>query len=73
MQRSTLTYTYDPAGRLISRANVLGQTTTFDRNNLGQIIRKNAGGQVTTYSYDLTDQLGQVTVNRSGFDRDSIV
>ncbi|MGV9345204.1 putative T7SS-secreted protein [Streptomyces spiralis] len=55
----TLTYTHDPAGRLASRRNALGQTVTFDRNELGQVVRKDAAGQVTTYGYDFTDQLAQ--------------
>ncbi|MCD7438851.1 DUF6531 domain-containing protein [Streptomyces lincolnensis] len=55
----TLTYTYDPADRLTSRTNALGQVVAFDRNELGQILRKDASGQVTTYAYDLTDQLAQ--------------
>ncbi|MGW0285624.1 putative T7SS-secreted protein [Streptomyces sp. NPDC003236] len=57
----TLAYTYDPAGRLISRRNALGETVAFARNELGQVIRKDAAGQVTTYAYDFTDQLAQAT------------
>ncbi|MEV5613641.1 putative T7SS-secreted protein [Streptomyces sp. NPDC052225] len=57
----TLAYHHDAAGRLASRTNALGQTTAFERNPLGQIIRKDAAGQVTTYAYDLTDQLAQAT------------
>ncbi|MER6687554.1 DUF6531 domain-containing protein, partial [Streptomyces olivaceoviridis] len=55
----TLNYVYDAAGRLVSRRNALGETVTFERNELGQVLRKNAAGQVTTYAYDLTDQLAQ--------------
>ncbi|MGW0509734.1 putative T7SS-secreted protein [Streptomyces olivaceoviridis] len=54
-----LEYAYDAAGRLVSRRNALGETVTFERNELGQVLRKNAAGQVTTYAYDLTDQLAQ--------------
>ncbi|MEU9925210.1 putative T7SS-secreted protein [Streptomyces griseoluteus] len=54
-----LTYEYDPAGRLLSRRNTLGEVVSFDRNELGQVLRKDAAGQVTTYAYDLTDQLAQ--------------
>ncbi|MFI8236317.1 RHS repeat-associated core domain-containing protein, partial [Streptomyces sp. NPDC085866] len=57
----TLTYTYDPAGRLASRRNVLGEVMSFERNELGQVTRKDAAGQVTTYAYDFTDQLAQAT------------
>ncbi|MFJ9832427.1 putative T7SS-secreted protein [Streptomyces sp. NPDC101169] len=57
----TLTYTYDPAGRLTARRNTLGETLTFERNELGQVLSKEAAGQVTTYVYDFTDQLAQAT------------
>ncbi|MDQ1048251.1 putative T7SS-secreted protein [Streptomyces sp. V4I2] len=61
----SLTYTYDAAGRLASRANALGNTVTFERNELGQVVRKETAGwpttQVTTYAYDMTDQLAQAT------------
>ncbi|MEU0009584.1 DUF6531 domain-containing protein, partial [Streptomyces sp. NPDC006314] len=56
-----LTYEYDAASRLIGRRNALGEVTSFERNELGQVLRKNASGQVTTYAYDLTDQLAQAT------------
>ncbi|CAM5561327.1 Rhs protein OS=Streptomyces glaucescens OX=1907 GN=SGLAU_10665 PE=4 SV=1 [Streptomyces glaucescens] len=56
-----LTYGYDAAGRLATRTNALGQTVTFERDELGQVIRKDAAGQVTTYAYDLTDQLAHAT------------
>ncbi|MGW7048283.1 putative T7SS-secreted protein [Streptomyces avermitilis] len=57
----TLTYEYDFACRLASRTNALGQMIAFERNELGQIVRKDAAGQVTTYAYDFTDQLAQAT------------
>ncbi|MGI5195186.1 putative T7SS-secreted protein [Streptomyces sp. CA-288835] len=57
----TLTYAHDAAGRLTSRTNTLGQTVAFERNELGQVLRKDAAGSVTTYAYDLTDQLAQAT------------
>lgn len=50
-------YTYDAASRLASRTNPLHQTITFERNAIGQAIRKDVNGKVTTYEYDLTDQL----------------
>ncbi|MFJ5972896.1 putative T7SS-secreted protein [Streptomyces sp. NPDC093060] len=56
-----LTYTHDAAGRLTSRRNVLGEVMSFERNELGQIARKDAAGQITTYAYDFTDQLAQAT------------
>ncbi|WP_255953081.1 putative T7SS-secreted protein [Streptomyces odontomachi] len=63
-----LTYEYDPAGRLTSRTTPLGDRVTFDRNALGQVVRKTvtaeatgAGTSVSTYTYDLTDQLAEAT------------
>ncbi|MEV6697175.1 putative T7SS-secreted protein [Streptomyces sp. NPDC051453] len=56
-----LDYTHDTAGRLTSRTNTLGQTIAFERNELGRVTRKDADGRVTTYAYDLTDQLAQAT------------
>ncbi|WSQ11534.1 DUF6531 domain-containing protein [Streptomyces sp. NBC_01231] len=52
-----LTYTYDAADRLSSRSNALGEVVTFERNELGQVLRKQVGDQVATYAYDMTDQL----------------
>ncbi|MGW4562287.1 putative T7SS-secreted protein [Streptomyces sp. NPDC004561] len=57
----TLAYEYDDAGRLASRRNVLGEVVSFQRNELGQVLRKDAAGQITTFAYDLTDQLAQAT------------
>ncbi|MEV5309963.1 putative T7SS-secreted protein [Streptomyces sp. NPDC052610] len=56
-----LTYEYDAAGRLTTRANALGETISFERNELGQVLRKDAAGQVTTFAYDQTDQLAEAT------------
>uniref|UniRef100_UPI0006EBCD1C DUF6531 domain-containing protein n=1 Tax=Streptomyces torulosus TaxID=68276 RepID=UPI0006EBCD1C len=61
----TLTYAYDAVGLLVSRTNGLGQVVSFERNELGQIIRKDAAGRLTTYAYDMTDQLAHA------HDRDS--
>ncbi|WP_251095005.1 putative T7SS-secreted protein [Streptomyces sp. Caat 7-52] len=57
----TLTYGYDPAGRLTSRRNTLDEVTSFERNELGQILLKDTAGRITTFAYDLTDQLAQAT------------
>ncbi|MEF9883964.1 putative T7SS-secreted protein [Streptomyces sp. P9-A4] len=57
----TLGYEYDAAGRLASRANGLGQTIRFDRDALGRIVRKDVEGAVSTYEYDLFDQLAAAT------------
>ncbi|MGX1506685.1 UNVERIFIED_CONTAM: RHS repeat-associated protein [Streptomyces graminofaciens] len=56
-----LSYDYDAAGRLVSRANGLGQTIRFNRDTLGRIVRKDAEGAVSTYEYDIFDQLAAAT------------
>ncbi|MEU4267965.1 putative T7SS-secreted protein [Streptomyces sp. NPDC026092] len=56
-----LTYGYDAAGRQTSRTNALDQTIGFERNALGQIVRKDAAGAVTTYEYDVFDELAEAT------------
>ncbi|MEU7026456.1 putative T7SS-secreted protein [Streptomyces sp. NPDC046275] len=53
----TLTYAYDAAGRLESRANGAGETIRFERNALGQVLRKDVAGAVTTFEYDVFDEL----------------
>ncbi|MFI6348878.1 putative T7SS-secreted protein [Streptomyces sp. NPDC050560] len=53
----TATYAYDASGALTARTTPLGETIRFERNLLGQVTRKDAAGQVTTYAYDLTDRL----------------
>ncbi|MFE6063532.1 putative T7SS-secreted protein [Streptomyces sp. NPDC056431] len=57
----TLGYAYDAAGRVISRTNGLGQTVRFERNALGRIVRKDAEGAVSTYEYDIFDELAAAT------------
>lgn len=56
-----LTYAHDAAGRLVSRTNGLGQTVRFERDRLGRIVRKDAEGTVTTYEYDVFDELALAT------------
>ncbi|WP_435643662.1 RHS repeat-associated core domain-containing protein [Streptomyces sp. H49] len=56
-----LSYRHDPAGRLVARTNALGETTVFERNALGQIVRKSADGRVTTYAYDVSGHLTRAT------------
>ncbi|MEU9194237.1 putative T7SS-secreted protein [Streptomyces hundungensis] len=53
----TLGYAYDAAGRLASRTNGLGETIRYERNELGQTVRKDVEGAVTTFAYDVFDQL----------------
>ncbi|WP_055550484.1 putative T7SS-secreted protein [Streptomyces sp. NBRC 110028] len=48
----TLEYTYDAAGSLVSRTNALGQTVSFERDAVGRVVRKDADGRPTTFSYD---------------------
>ncbi|MEV7884238.1 DUF6531 domain-containing protein [Streptomyces sp. NPDC002817] len=55
----TLAYTHDEVGRLTSRTNAIGQAVAFERNALGQVVRKDAAGQVTTYAYDTMGRLAQ--------------
>ncbi|MFH9293528.1 putative T7SS-secreted protein [Streptomyces sp. NPDC017520] len=53
----TLTYGHDSAGRLAFRSNGLGQKIYYEHNVMGQVVRKNADGAVTTFDYDIFDQL----------------
>ncbi|MFF1463787.1 putative T7SS-secreted protein [Streptomyces sp. NPDC058330] len=53
----TLAYGHDEAGRLITRTNGLGQSIRYERNKIGQLLRKHADGAVTTFEYDIFDQL----------------
>ncbi|MFF8831941.1 putative T7SS-secreted protein [Streptomyces sp. NPDC015131] len=57
----TLSYAYDAAGRLASRTNGMGQTIHFERDALGRIVRKDAEGAVSTYEYDIFDELAVAT------------
>ncbi|MGW2558204.1 putative T7SS-secreted protein [Streptomyces sp. NPDC001514] len=57
----TLTYAYDAAGRLVSRTNGPGQRVRYEHNELGQVVRKDAEGAVTTYEYDIFDELAAAT------------
>ncbi|ROQ66015.1 RHS repeat-associated protein [Streptomyces sp. 840.1] len=53
----TLSYVYDDAGHLISRTDGIGHTVEYERNALGQTLRKTAQGAVTTFEYDLFDEI----------------
>ncbi|MET9426112.1 DUF6531 domain-containing protein, partial [Streptomyces sp. NPDC003036] len=57
----TLTYAHDAAGRLIARTNGVGQTVRYERDVLGQVVRKDAAGAVTTFEYDIFDELAVAT------------
>ncbi|WP_371548848.1 DUF6531 domain-containing protein [Streptomyces sp. NBC_00554] len=53
----TRSYVHDAAGRLVSRTNSLGQVICFERDTFGQVVRKDAGGYVTTFTYDVLGRL----------------
>ncbi|MGW8761930.1 putative T7SS-secreted protein [Streptomyces sp. NPDC055815] len=57
----TLGYAYDESGRLTSRRNGLGQEIRFERDSLGRIVHKDVEGAVSTYEYDVFDQLTTAT------------
>jgi RHS repeat-associated protein len=57
----TLTYTHDAAGQLTATTTASGQTIRFDRDALGRVVRKDAAGAVTTYTYDATGRLARAT------------
>ncbi|MFI1657312.1 putative T7SS-secreted protein [Streptomyces sp. NPDC020472] len=48
----SVTYTRDAAGQVTSRTNAAGETVGYGRDALGRVVRKEASGTVTTYSYD---------------------
>ncbi|WP_406269338.1 DUF6531 domain-containing protein [Streptomyces sp. NBC_00191] len=56
-----LTYAYDEASRLTTSTNGLDQTVRFEYNELGQVLRKDAEGAVTTFEYDIFDELATAT------------
>ncbi|MFI6106064.1 putative T7SS-secreted protein [Streptomyces sp. NPDC051310] len=56
-----LTYAHDAAGRLTARTNGLGQTVRYEHNQLGQVVHKDAEGAVTTFEYDIFDELAMAT------------
>ncbi|MFE4694231.1 putative T7SS-secreted protein [Streptomyces sp. NPDC056749] len=55
----TLSYTYDAADRLVSRTNGLGQAILFEHNEMGQVLRKETADSVTTFEYDIFDELAK--------------
>ncbi|WP_433571641.1 putative T7SS-secreted protein [Streptomyces sp. CA-251247] len=56
-----LTYAYGPSGRIATRTNGLGQVVRFEHNELGQLVRKDVAGVVSTFTYDIFDQLAAAT------------
>ncbi|WP_228981036.1 putative T7SS-secreted protein [Streptomyces sp. DH12] len=57
----TLRYAFDAAGRLTTRTNGLGQAIKYERDSMGRVIRKECEGSVTTYEYDVFDELAVAT------------
>lgn len=57
----TLAYAYDDANRLTARTNGLDQSVRYEHNELGQVLRKDAEGAVTTFEYDIFDELAVTT------------
>ncbi|MGW0699643.1 polymorphic toxin type 30 domain-containing protein, partial [Streptomyces sp. NPDC002867] len=57
----TLAYAYDAADRLTTRTNGLGQSITYLHNELSQVVRKDAAGAVSTFEYDIFDELAVAT------------
>ncbi|MEU5402618.1 putative T7SS-secreted protein [Streptomyces sp. NPDC005963] len=57
----TLDYEHDAAGRLTARIDALGQLVRYERDTLDRIVAKDADGAVTTYGYDLFDQLAEAS------------
>ncbi|MFJ9799775.1 putative T7SS-secreted protein [Streptomyces sp. NPDC101145] len=55
----TLTYEHNPAGQLTARTNGLGETIRYDRDALGRTVRKDVAGTVTTFAYDVFDELAE--------------
>jgi RHS repeat-associated protein len=53
----TVTYDVDPLGRVLTRTTPLGTAVRYERDVLGQVVRKDAGGAVTTYEYDPAGRL----------------
>ncbi|GGT77700.1 putative T7SS-secreted protein [Streptomyces althioticus] len=64
----TLIYRRDPTGRLTARVDALGGVISLTHDPLGRVIRKDVGGQVTEYAYDLAGRL----VHASGPDSELI-
>ncbi|MFJ1645774.1 putative T7SS-secreted protein [Streptomyces sp. NPDC088258] len=59
--RRTVGYTVDPAGQLTAQVTPLGETVAYAHDPRGRVIRKDAAGRVTTYSYDRAGRMVQAT------------
>ncbi|MEV5547723.1 putative T7SS-secreted protein [Streptomyces sp. NPDC052309] len=57
----TVTYRLDAAGQLVARSDQLGGTIAYEYDELGRMVRKDAGGRVTSYLYDRAGRLVQAS------------
>ncbi|MFG3546107.1 putative T7SS-secreted protein [Streptomyces sp. NPDC047725] len=57
----TVTYRLDAAGQLVTRADHLGGAIAYEYDELGRMVRKDAGGRVTSYLYDRAGRLVQAS------------
>ncbi|MBB4712046.1 RHS repeat-associated protein [Streptomyces luteogriseus] len=53
----TLLYRRDPAGQLTARVDALGGVISLTHDPMGRLVRKDVGGQVTEYAYDMAGRL----------------
>lgn len=56
-----LAYGYDAARQLVTRTNGAGQTTTFQRDPLGRVVRQQSDDGVSTFAYDEADRMVRAT------------
>ncbi|MFI8516856.1 putative T7SS-secreted protein [Streptomyces sp. NPDC085481] len=57
----TVTYGHDAAGRLAERCEAGGEPVRYTRNALGQVVRKESADGVTSYEFDVFDELAAAT------------
>ncbi|MFI1399795.1 putative T7SS-secreted protein [Streptomyces sp. NPDC020681] len=55
----TVSYALNAGGQLTARTTPLGETISYERDRLGQVIRRDVAGDVTTYAYDPAGRLVQ--------------
>ncbi|MFJ7775342.1 putative T7SS-secreted protein [Streptomyces yangpuensis] len=53
----TISYARDVAGRLTARTDAAGQVVSYERDLLDNVVSKDVDGCVTTFEYDLFDQV----------------
>ncbi|MEU0847396.1 putative T7SS-secreted protein [Streptomyces flaveolus] len=57
----TVTYRLDAAGQLVTRCDHVGGTIDYEYDELGRMVRKDAGGRVSSYVYDRAGRLVQAS------------